>query len=231
MTEKLLESGVKAFSAALGHVEKLSNVLDQFKGKRSELRKQFKKDLAADAKFQNGELNNLKDTVEDTTDETIELLNDLNVWMLLLIPKVDSGGNFDVKIQLEFVKKIGQSIKDIEVISGKIATYHDKRSGLIDKMSASISTVTTKKNVLKTSEENGKTGESETTTETRTEKELHIEQYEALASLDLDLYVTLKANVRLQRDFLVVLNDFAVKNEKKLKKPKNLRDAMPGFFS
>lgn len=229
MSKQILESGESALKSLVGHVTELTKLLNELKERPSALRKKFVKQLSGADELDNPELTTKKEQVEDITTETVELLNDMNVWIQLLLPKVESGGNFDVKVQLQFIAKVGSSIADVSKIHDTIASYHEKRAKVVAGLIKSEKIETTTSNTTKSVEE-GKTGESEFKKRTVLEKVVSKSQYEALASVDVKLYLDLKEALRLQRDFLIVMQDYAIKNEKKLKKPKSLNESMPGFF-
>lgn len=230
MTSELIKKqGEVALGTLNTHIVALSALLQLFHVKPSDLRKMYVESIKSSEFFSNFELKELKEKVEDQTFDTLDMLDDVNLWVQLLVPKIDDGGNFGVAVQLEFVSRLGKKAEHVRSLFDQIATYHEKRAGLAEKLSSKKSKEVRTTTVAK-SVEKDKTGESQSESVTVTEVSNHPEQFDALASLDLKLFLQLKDSVREQRDFLITVQDFVNKNEKKIKDPKGIMNSLPGFI-
>lgn len=161
----------------------------------------------------------LKNTVHDKLNNTLTMLQGIVLYLTLLVPKIEDGGNFGVTIQMSLIKQVSEMIKSWNTISKTIQEYHVKREGHVTKLMKSKKTSTATVDVKEAAEKD-KVGKTVTTTETIAEGEINSEQYETLAAIDVEMYAGLQASVLGVRNNLITLHDFYTKNEKKILKPR-----------
>ena len=117
----------------------------------------------------------------------------------MLIPKVEDGGNFGVEIQYRLVKSMDELIKAVQFNDGAMA-YHEKRTGLADKLMDVTKEEEKRASESKTGGENA--GETQTVSKSTTvstssaaEDAIH-----ALVACDVKFFHELKAQLVIARD-------------------------------
>lgn len=183
----------------------------------SELQRNYIEGYSND--LSNPGLKKLKHEVEDQTFKTLDLMRNVQMWVQLQIPKIEDGNNFGVSVQMQLVRNMSETSDKLTNIFDEIATFHEKRSVLVDALSPKTKQEVKTNEVLEAVEKD-KAGTTKSSMETTTTSVPLEEQLEALASIDVKLYLRMKEAIRSQRNYLLTTQDFVAKNEKRIKNPR-----------
>lgn len=117
----------------------------------------------------------------------------------MLIPKVEDGGNFGVEIQYRLVKTMDELIKNVQFDDGAIS-YHEKRSGLVEKLMETTKEEEKRSVETKTGGEND--GETSTVSKstTVTSSSAAEDAMHAVVACDVKFFNDLKSRLTQARD-------------------------------
>lgn len=218
MADKIKKDGEAALLSLSSLLATLTSLISaSFASKPSVVFKDYLAEIATD--IGNGKVKDLKDNVVDITDETVTLLEQLKVWVRLMVPRIEDGGNFGVGIQMALIKQVGEELEKMTKLFEDMATYHEKRVLLVEKM-VSKEVREAKDTTIAEAIEKDKTGTSKEETKRVVTPTPLSEQSQALAALDLKFYLAMKSSVIKQRNFLAAVHDYVEKNKAKLKDPR-----------
>eukprot|EP00924_Labyrinthula_sp_SR-Ha-C_P015520 maker-scaffold_4-snap-gene-2.46-mRNA-1 protein AED:0.00 eAED:0.00 QI:214/1/1/1/1/1/2/201/224 len=209
-----------------GLVSNLEGLKEIFDGEGNEPGKVFDRYLVGyqktDSKdnLYNEELKKLKSKVLNASQSSVETLQDLKTEVQLLIPKVEDGGNFGVRIQMQLVKMLKEELEDIEKVYDSVTGWYEKRGSAVAKIEKQV-TVEVKENTIEQAIGDDKTGTSKSTSRTEKAGNASTENLEGLANLDMKMFLDLKKSVRGQISILKTVAKFIDNNKDKLETPRS----------
>mmetsp|Transcript_16627 Transcript_16627/g.18823 ORF Transcript_16627/g.18823 Transcript_16627/m.18823 type:complete len:230 (-) Transcript_16627:182-871(-) len=213
------ERGEKALSQLPADVLRISNLCDSLSSDAGEIEKAVSAETLKSPGV-NGKLMELKSAATKEVLSALTSLKAITALVKLLVPDIHDGGNFGVGIQMQAIKEIDAAIKSLEGFLEEPLAYHEKRSGLlekiVDKETAEQKTSTT----LEAKEEKDK---GTTKTESTTISKPHVleDSKEAVIALDVKFYIKFSLALGSVRDNLMLVCDFVKKNESKIRTPRS----------
>lgn len=168
----------------------------------------------------------------DAADHVLTACATLDRYIQLTVPKMEDGGNFGVGIQLAACKVIADQVEKLEKGVEELSKYAATRADALEKCKLP-GTTTTKSTTAASSESAGtdaEKGATKSSNQSQSTEEKTVEsvttaveaglRQQAVVAVDVRFYTRAKATLAATVTALLVVVDFADKNQVKIAAPK-----------
>ncbi|KAL8004728.1 putative proteasome activator PA28, proteasome activator superfamily [Plasmopara halstedii] len=231
--KSVASSGAALLSELPQRVAHVHTLVQQYASERapSKLRAKFAQMvLAAPASVSsNGDVQALLAVVGDEVAQLMSCMQLLQVWIQLLVPKVEDGNNFGVEVQKYAYVHLKEALEKWQKTWDSLADYSSARATAVEKLNAKVNSETSTTTTV-TSSKGGKEGDEEKSVTAKVEKQSNTgnkapeDALAAVVEIDIKWYFNLLRALEGVRDQYAVTEDVINKNKEKIELPRGRND-------